>query len=95
MEKVDKSIMLDQPRLKKKPLDNTKHSSNKLPTLYQQQQQARLQYFHHRQPVYVEKPSFGLNDFELQDTLGELMMYLYTKIIMMNRYWHIWKSISN
>ncbi|SAL98351.1 hypothetical protein [Absidia glauca] len=38
-------------------------------TLYQQQQ-SRLQYYHSRAPVYVQKPSFGLNDFELLDTLG-------------------------
>ncbi|CAO3621657.1 unnamed protein product [Cunninghamella blakesleeana] len=38
-------------------------------TLYQQQQ-SRLQYYHKRSPVYVQKPSFGLNDFELLDTLG-------------------------
>lgn len=40
------------------------------PTPYQQQQAARLQYYHTRSPAYVEHPSFGLNDFELQDTLG-------------------------
>ncbi|KAI7885358.1 camp-dependent protein kinase 9 [Lichtheimia hyalospora FSU 10163] len=41
--------------------------------LYQQQQQQqlqRLQYFHSRPPVYVANPSFGLQDFELMDTLG-------------------------
>lgn len=40
------------------------------PTPYQQQQAARLQYFHTREPVYVNNPTFGLKDFELQDTLG-------------------------
>jgi hypothetical protein len=40
------------------------------PTPYQQQQAARLQYYHTRPAAYVENPSFGLNDFELQDTLG-------------------------
>ncbi|KAI8641702.1 camp-dependent protein kinase 9 [Parasitella parasitica] len=43
---------------------------NQSPTPYQQQQAARLNYYHTRSPVYVEKPSFGLKDFELQDTLG-------------------------
>ncbi|KAI8093305.1 camp-dependent protein kinase 9 [Halteromyces radiatus] len=38
-------------------------------TLYQQQQ-SRLQYYHSRAPVYVQKPSFGLTDFDLLDTLG-------------------------
>ncbi|CDS05144.1 Putative cAMP-dependent protein kinase 9 [Lichtheimia ramosa] len=41
--------------------------------LYQQQQQQqiqRLEYFHSRPPVYVSNPSFGLQDFELMDTLG-------------------------
>ncbi|ORY92103.1 kinase-like domain-containing protein [Syncephalastrum racemosum] len=39
--------------------------------LQQQQQQAkRLHYYHTRQPVYVANPSFGLQDFELLDTLG-------------------------
>lgn len=41
------------------------------PTPYQQQQAARLQYYHTRPPAYVENPSFGLKDFELQDTLGK------------------------
>jgi hypothetical protein len=40
------------------------------PTPYQQQQAARLQYYHTRPAAYVENPSFGLKDFELQDTLG-------------------------
>lgn len=40
------------------------------PTPYQQQQAARLQFYHTRPPAYVENPSFGLKDFELQDTLG-------------------------
>lgn len=40
------------------------------PTPFQQQQSARLQYYHTRPPTYVENPSFGLIDFELQDTLG-------------------------
>jgi hypothetical protein len=39
-------------------------------TLYQQQQ-SRLHYYHTRAPVYVQKPSFGLNDFDLLDTLGK------------------------
>lgn len=42
------------------------------PTPYQQQQAARLHFYHTRPPAYVEKPSFGLKDFELQDTLGKL-----------------------
>ncbi|KAI7851692.1 camp-dependent protein kinase 9 [Circinella umbellata] len=36
----------------------------------QQAQASRLQYYHSRTPVYVPKPSFGLKDFELLDTLG-------------------------
>ncbi|KAG2206179.1 hypothetical protein INT46_007174 [Mucor plumbeus] len=40
------------------------------PTPYQQQQAARLHFYHTRPSAYVEKPSFGLQDFELQDTLG-------------------------
>lgn len=43
--------------------------------LYQQQQQQqiqRLEYFHSRPPVYVSNPSFGLQDFELMDTLGKI-----------------------
>ncbi|KAI8146706.1 camp-dependent protein kinase 9 [Fennellomyces sp. T-0311] len=40
------------------------------PSLYQQQQAKRLQYYHTRPPVYVVNPSFGLQDFELLDTLG-------------------------
>ncbi|KAI7855462.1 camp-dependent protein kinase 9 [Circinella umbellata] len=40
------------------------------PSLYQQQQAKRLQYYHTRSPVYVVNPSFGLKDFELLDTLG-------------------------
>lgn len=57
----------------KRSLDNSfapGHPLANLPTLFQKQQQARLQYYHHRPPVYVDKPSFGLRDFELQDTLG-------------------------
>lgn len=46
------------------------------PTPYQQQQAARLQYYHTRSPAYVEHPSFGLNDFELQDTLGKRILYV-------------------
>ncbi|KAI8063799.1 camp-dependent protein kinase 9 [Gongronella butleri] len=34
------------------------------------QQQSRLQYYHNRPPVYVKKPTFGLKEFELLDTLG-------------------------
>ncbi|KAI8391206.1 camp-dependent protein kinase 9 [Radiomyces spectabilis] len=37
---------------------------------YHQQQASRLQHFHTRPPVYVRNPSFGLAEFELQDTLG-------------------------
>lgn len=37
----------------------------------QQYQASRLQYYHTRPPVYVAKPSFGLKDFELLDTLGK------------------------
>ena len=37
----------------------------------QQAQASRLQYYHSRAPVYVPKPSFGLKDFELLDTLGK------------------------
>lgn len=40
-------------------------------TLYQQQQ-SRLHYYHTRPPVYVQKPSFGLTDFDLLDTLGKV-----------------------
>ncbi|KAI9263207.1 kinase-like domain-containing protein [Phascolomyces articulosus] len=36
----------------------------------QQAQANRLHYYHTRSPVYVPKPSFGLKDFELLDTLG-------------------------
>ncbi|KAL1926709.1 hypothetical protein VTP01DRAFT_5604 [Rhizomucor pusillus] len=39
--------------------------------LQQQQYQAsRLHFYHTRPPVYVPRPSFGLKDFELLDTLG-------------------------
>ncbi|KAI7864166.1 camp-dependent protein kinase 9 [Spinellus fusiger] len=39
-------------------------------SIYQQQQAGKLQYYHARPPVYVAQPSFGLEDFELLDTLG-------------------------
>jgi hypothetical protein len=70
-------VYLGRPQQMKRSLDVTNtfppnHPLANLPSPFQQQQQARLQYYHHRPPVYVEKPSFGLRDFELQDTLGEL-----------------------
>lgn len=51
------------------------------PTPYQQQQAARLQFYHTRPSAYVEKPSFGLNDFELQDTLGNLFILYISEIL--------------
>ncbi|CEJ02592.1 Putative cAMP-dependent protein kinase 9 [Rhizopus microsporus] len=68
-------VYLSQPRpqLKRSIVDSAfppNHPLAGLPTPYQQQQQARLQYYHNRPPVYVEKPSFGLRDFEIQETLG-------------------------
>ncbi|KAI8376233.1 camp-dependent protein kinase 9 [Radiomyces spectabilis] len=53
------------------PLAGLMHSSPpSAAALYQQQQMNRLHYYHTRPPVYVSKPSFGLKDFELLDTLG-------------------------
>ncbi|KAG0760185.1 hypothetical protein G6F57_010428 [Rhizopus arrhizus] len=68
-------VYLGRPQQMKRSLDVTNtfpphHPLANLSSPFQQQQQARLQYYHHRPPVYVEKPSFGLRDFELQDTLG-------------------------
>lgn len=45
-------------------------------SLYQQQQAKRLQYYHSRPPVYVVNPSFGLQDFELLDTLGKQICFI-------------------
>ncbi|KAI8066645.1 kinase-like domain-containing protein [Gongronella butleri] len=51
-----------------------KYDNSKRPTpptvLYQQQQQVKLLQFHLQVPLYVHKPSFGLQDFDLLDTLG-------------------------
>ncbi|KAI8387511.1 kinase-like domain-containing protein [Blakeslea trispora] len=72
-------VYLSNPRpLLKRPLDgNTFPPNHPLanlpipsPTPYQQQQAVRLHYYHTRPSAYVESPSFGLKDFELQDTLG-------------------------
>ncbi|OBZ81504.1 cAMP-dependent protein kinase catalytic subunit beta, partial [Choanephora cucurbitarum] len=72
-------VYLSNPRpLLKRPMDNNAFPPNHplanlpipSPTPYQQQQAARLHYYHTRPSAYVENPSFGLKDFELQDTLG-------------------------
>ncbi|KAI8147959.1 camp-dependent protein kinase 9 [Fennellomyces sp. T-0311] len=46
------------------------HPLANLASAQQHAQASRLQYYHSRPPVYVPKPSFGLKDFELLDTLG-------------------------
>ncbi|SAM04911.1 hypothetical protein [Absidia glauca] len=40
------------------------------PTVYQQQQQSRLQHYHAQSPVYVMKPDFALDEFDQLDILG-------------------------
>ena len=78
-------VFLSNPRPQlKRPLETTPFPPNHplaglplpSPTPYQLQQAARLQYYHTRPPVYVGCPSFGLNDFELQDTLGKILYLL-------------------
>jgi protein kinase X len=58
------------------PLAGFQPPPQQQPTPHQLQQAARLRDYHNKPPAYVERPSFGLNDFELQDTLGILFKKL-------------------
>lgn len=61
---------------KKQPQQQMSQCANSAqPTVYQQQQQNRLQHYHAQSPVYVMKPDFALDEFDQLEILGKMKRY--------------------